>query len=155
MKGNLVNKISPYLFHDYICTQLARQYSNELKQPFFVSIGEYGPCDIRSADGRVRTEIKVDTSSIRTKALALEYWNTELNTASGILATEANTWLHVVLEASGHVAYEFSIDNVRRLALEAGVTKRAGHNALIRVVPLDVARKYARRSFPFAPINLN
>jgi hypothetical protein len=148
-------KQSRYLYHDFLCTQIARLYSNELKQPFFVSIGDYGPCDIQSADGTLRIEVKLDTTSIRTKSIALEYFNTETSTASGILSTRANTWLHIVLENDGHVAYEFCIDDVRRLALDAGVTKRAGYNSLIKVVPLELARAYARRSFPFTPINLN
>lgn len=48
-------------------------------------------------DGRKRlAEVKFDRMAARTGNLALEYWNSRQDKASGLLATGADIWVHVL-----------------------------------------------------------
>ena len=140
--------ISQYELQDHIAVELARIYSNEFKEVFFVAVGHYSDCDLVSRSGNVKLEIKCETTPIRTGNVCLEFWNTSLNKPSGVLSTKATVWLHLVLETQGFVAYEYDIDTLRRLVIEHGVVKSNGRNALCKIIPLGIFKKYARRSFP-------
>jgi hypothetical protein len=96
-------------------------------------------------DGDIRIEIKSEDTPSRTRNVAVEFWNTELNQASGILGTSANLWLHLIREGEAYKAIEFEVDELRRLVIEAGVVKHCGHNALCKIIPVEIFLKHARR----------
>lgn len=63
-----INLDSPFILHDFLCTYLARWYSNEQHRPMLVSIGDFDGYDISSMDGDIRLFVKeifkvLDTSS--------------------------------------------------------------------------------------------
>jgi hypothetical protein len=147
-EGTSMTKESRYTLQDLVATEIARIYSNELNKPFMVMVGDFGGYDIASLDDTMRIELKVETTPIRTGAVAIEYYNTDFQHVSGILGTKADTWLHVVLEPEGLIAYEYDIATLRKLVIEEGVSKRSARNAICRIIPLSVFKKYARRLFP-------
>ncbi len=138
-----------YKLQDHVCTEVARIYSNEFKQPFFVAIGEYGLYDLASADNSITVELKAETTSCRTGNVSVEYWNTDFDRPSGILATKANTWLHLAQEGDHFTAFEYDVDRLRKLIIEDGAVMTNGRNSLFKLIPLEAFRKHARREFPF------
>jgi hypothetical protein len=138
-----------YLQQDLLAAQIARMYSNEYKEAFFVAIGNYPGADVQSVSGNVRVEIKTESTPIRTGNVAIEFWNTDLNIPSGILSTIANQWLHIVLTSEGYIAVEFDVDILKKLVIEHGVVKSNGRNSLCKIIPLQIFKGLARRIFPF------
>jgi len=141
---------SHFIFHDHLLTDIARIYSNEYKIPFFVMVGDFEGYDISSKSGEHRIEVKFETTPIRTNNVALEYWNTDFDKPSGVLATDANLWVHIVKDEKGFTAYEYDINILRKITIECGETKPGGRNSLCRIIPLEIFKKYARRSFQLA-----
>ncbi|MBI5020549.1 MAG: hypothetical protein HZB59_03860 [Ignavibacteriales bacterium] len=140
-------KLSPFLTHDHVLTDVARYYSNLDKQPYVVMVGDYPGYDIASLSEDKRLEVKVETTPIRTGNVAIEFWNSSTNRPSGILATEANIWLHIVMEKDGFIAYEFDLPSLIKLVIESGEIKKGGTNALCKIIPLSIFRKSALRYF--------
>ncbi len=144
-----MQRYSRYELQDHIAIELARTYSQEYREAFFVAVGRYSDCDLISRSGKIKIEVKCETTPLRTGNVAIEYWNTDLNDASGVLQTVANFWLHLVLEEHGFIAVEYDIDILRRLVIEHGEVKSNGRNALCKIIPLILFKKFARRIFPF------
>ncbi len=143
-----MTRFTQYELQDFIAAELARIYSSEFREPFFVATGKFVEFDIASQSRKLRLEIKCDALAAKTGNLAVEYWNLELNTPSGILGTTANFWLHLVCEKYGFTAYEFDTSVLRRLVIEEGQIRTHG-NALFKIIPLTTLTKYARRVFAF------
>jgi hypothetical protein len=112
-------------------------------------IGDFGNFDLANIDFSKRIEVKFETTPDRTNNVAIEYWNTELKEPSGVLATEANLWVHIIKESDQIIAIELDIDVLRKLTIETGELKDNGRNALIKCIPVDIIKKHARRIFPF------
>ena len=142
--------MSQYLRNDHLATSIGRIYSNEFQEPFHVAIGDFPDWDIISDSGKVSVEIKSETTPIRTKNAAIEFWNTDLNKPSGILATKANRWLHLVLTPEGFLGMEFEINELRKLVIETGVVKSNDRNSLCEIIPLEEFTKHALRVSPVA-----
>ncbi len=140
-------KMSRYVLQDLITVEIARRYSNTFEEPFFVAVGNHPDFDIVSKSGRVKIEVKMETTPLRTGKVCIEYHNDDLNQPSGILRTKANKWVHVVLEEEGFIAYEYDISVLRRLVIENGETKNNGHNSRFRLIPLPLFRQSATRAF--------
>ena len=138
-----------YLQQDHLAIEIARLYSNTLGKPFVAVVGSHEAWDIQSVSGDVSVEIKTDSSCQRTKNVAIEYWNTDYNKASGILSTHATTWLHLVMTEGEWLAIEYEVDVLRKLCIETGVVKSNGRNSLCKIIPLEDFKKCARRIFPF------
>src|ERR1041385_2281494 len=143
---------SKYKWQDHLVADLARFYSEESDQPFLAAIGKHDDFDLQSVSGEIIIEVKCETSSIRTNNVALEYWNTDFDCASGFLSTKAGIWLHIALQKEGFIGYEIEIDKLRGLAIESGVVKSNGRNSLCKIVSLDNLRPIARRSFDLTKI---
>ncbi|MGA3243392.1 MAG: hypothetical protein ABSE41_02140 [Bacteroidota bacterium] len=141
-------EMSQYLRQDHLATSIARIYSNELQEPFHVAIGDFPDWDIISASGKIRVEIKSETTPIRTNNVSIEFWNTELDQPSGVLATKANRWLHVVLTPEGFLGIEYEINKLRKLVIETGVVKSNDRNSLCKIIPLEEFTKRALRVSP-------
>lgn len=140
---------SKYELADHIAVELARRYAEEFHEVFFVPIGRYPDADLISQSGKLKIEIKVECASARTGNVAVEYFNSSLGEASGLLKTRANFWLHVVPENGSFMCYEFDIDTLRKLVIEHGTSKDCVSNARCKIIPIETFRKCAKRSFPF------
>jgi hypothetical protein len=141
-------EMSQFLRQDHLATSIARIYSNELREPFHVAIGDFPDWDIISASGKIRVEIKSETTPIRTNNVAIEFWNTEFDQPSGVLATKANRWLHLVLTPEGFLGIEYDINILRKLVIETGEVKSNDRNSLCKIIPLEEFRKHALRVSP-------
>jgi hypothetical protein len=108
-----MQQFTKYELADHIAVDLARHYAEEFHEPFFVAVGRYPDADLISQSGKIKIEIKFESTPGRTGNVALEYFNTSLNEVSGVLKTKANLWLHVVPENGCFVCYEFHVDVVR------------------------------------------
>ncbi len=138
-----------WLQTDTLASLIARQYSDELKEPFFVAVGDFGQWDICSNSKTYKVEIKVDVSAGESGNLCIEYWNNSLNKPSGILGTEANYWLHVVPEAKTLKCYEFKIEELHKAVIEHGRVTSGGDfgNSCLCLIPVSKASQYASRQF--------
>lgn len=143
--------MSRYTFADHLAMLVARRWSNETGKPFIAVAGSFTGYDVASLDLVTRIEIKYETTPIRTGNICLEYWSLDYDRASGVLGSEATIWLHFVLEESGVTGYEFDIDTLRKLAIERGVPKSNGRNALCKIIPLSDAKGIARRTIYLDP----
>ena len=141
--------VSRYILQDHLATEVARLYSNEFKEPFFVAVGSHEPFDIASATGNMKIELKFESTPVRTGNVAIEFWNTDLDAPSAILGTKATHWLHIVPEGTGLICIEHNVDRLRRLVVEAGVVKWNGRNSLCKIIPLETFKKHAKRCFVF------
>jgi len=148
--------ISRYTLHDHVACEVARLFSNEQNKPWLVVVGDYAGYDIRSFDGDVRAEIKVETSSSRTGCCAIERFSTDYNRPSGIDATEANRWLQIALcpdDSDTSLSWKaIQYDDVlklRAIAKQYGTEKHCGRNSICWIVPVPVLCQYATRVFPF------
>ena len=139
--------MNKYREADLIACMLARIMCDLCNRPFLVAVGDVPGYDLRSVDGEVSIELKKEATPERTGNVALEYWNTDRDVPSGILATAANTWVHLLPENGRWRCFEFSIGTIRKLAMEHGTTKANGTNALLRLVPVEIFKQHARRSF--------
>ncbi len=140
-----VHKLSKYEVADLIQLVVARHYEREWKEPSFVVIGRFADFDICSLSKKHRVEVKFESTPSRTGNLCFEYWNIDLDEPSGILATQANLWLHIIPTAEGWVGFEFEVDRLRRAVIELGESRTNGSNAIFKIIPLSDARKLARR----------
>jgi hypothetical protein len=63
--------------------------------------------DIEFLIGKTKytAEIKFDYMSVKTGNLAIEYWNSKKNTASGITSTKATIWVHCILDSGNITAW--------------------------------------------------
>ena len=143
-----IETMNTYLKQDHLATTIARMYSNELQEPFHVAIGDFPDWDIISASGKISVEIKSETTPIRTKNVAIEFWNTDYNKPSGVLATKANRWLHLVLTPEGFLGIEYDTNDLRKLVIEEGVVKSNDRNSLCKIIPLEEFTKHALRVSP-------
>ncbi len=134
-----------YQLQDHISVEVARVYSRELGEPFFVAVGKHSEWDLRSLSGKIKLELKVETTPIRTGNVAIEYWNTDFDQPSGILGTSATHWLHVVPDGDALLGIEYEIAMLRRLVMEEGMVQKCGQNALCKIIPLALIRKNAKR----------
>ncbi|MBI5021892.1 MAG: hypothetical protein HZB59_10695 [Ignavibacteriales bacterium] len=140
---------SSYELQEYVALEIARLYSIEYSEPFFVVVGSYSNFDIVSSSKKITIELKCETSPLRTGNVCIEFWNTSLDKPSGILGTKATIWVHIVLEKEGLIAYEYDIHTLRKVVIEQGVIRSNGRNSLCKIISLEVFRKFAKRSFQF------
>jgi len=144
-----------YLQQDYLGAQIARMYSNEVGEPFFAAVGNYGDCDVQSVSGIIKIEIKTESTPIRTHNVAIEFWNIDLDMPSGVLGTKASLWLHIILTTEGWIAIEYDVDRLRKLVIEQGQIKSNGKNSIFKLIPVDEFKKHAKRVYPFESKFLN
>ncbi len=134
---------------DHKAVEIARYYYEEYKKPFVVSVGKFSGWDCQSMDGTIRIELKFEISPARTGNVCIEYWNSHLNEPSGILATDCTLWVHIIPEGDGFIAIEYDIGQLRKLAIEKGVLNSNGHDALFKLIPIEIFKKNAKRIFKF------
>lgn len=146
---------SKYQWQDYLVVNVARFYSDEYGKPFMAAVGKFEDYDIVSADGEISIEVKCETTPSRTGNVAIEFWNTDFDTASGILSTKANLWLHIVLEGGTFTGYEWEVGKLRKLSMEIGAVKAGGVNSLCKIIPLEQIRVGALRQFEVKGINFS
>jgi hypothetical protein len=144
-----VASLDRYSIQDHVAAEVARIYTKERGQPFFVAVGYFPSYDIISQDREICVEVKCETTPIRTGNVAIEYWNAAKDIPSGILVTKANLWVHIVLEANGFHAYEYEVPRLKKLVTEQGQLQCAGRISLFKTIPLKVFAEHARRKFPF------
>lgn len=141
-----------YRLSDLVACRLARRYCDLYGRPFFVVVGDFSGYDMKSVDGEISIEVKMETTPRRTGNVAIEFWNTELAEPSGILGTSANLWLHIIPEGGAFVAYEFDVNTLRKLVIEEGVVKSNNRNALCKIIAVDVFKQHALRHFELGTI---
>lgn len=85
-------------------------------------------------------EVKFDVMACRTGNVAIEFWNSKKNEPSGLSATKADIWSHVILDDNNMTVWmancdtlrEFVEDNPTRTLMKAG-----DNNAAIYLYPED------------------
>lgn len=107
-----------------------------------VSVGYAPKWDIHFASG-LTIEVKFDKATAVTGNCCIEFWDLKKNKPSGILATEASTWIHCVLEGGSVHCYEIDTKWLLRLCIEAGQTKVGGdgNGVLMKLIPLQNLRE--------------
>lgn len=74
--------------------------------------------------GKKRTaEVKFDMMAEKTGNLAIEYWNSKKDTASGISATKANLWIICILDDINITMWATSVKSMKKF-LEENTPKR-------------------------------
>lgn len=151
LKADITKKpgrVWTYGILDFIGAEIARIYSAEKGEVFFLALGEHPDYDIASASRKTTIELKVETSPIRTGNVAIEIWNTDYNKPSGILGTTALLWTHVVPHNGSLLVIEYEVPALKKLIRQHGERGRS-HNALLKLIPLDIFKKMANRTFDF------
>lgn len=144
------SNLSGYRLQDMLTAEVARHYSNEMREPFFAVMGDFPDYDIISASQKVRIELKCETTPMRTGRICVEVWNLDFDAPSGVLSTKANLWIHLIPENDALLAIEYDVDRLRKLVIETGELKtNGGRNALCKLIPVDVFKAHARRCFVF------
>lgn len=86
-------------------------------------------------------EIKFDYMSVKTGNLAIEYWNSKKNTASGISATKANIWIHCILDSGNITAWVANTkeltDYIRDNTAKKNIIGAGDNNACIYLYDVD------------------
>ncbi len=144
-----MNAITKFDIADYRAVEIARYYYDETKKPFVVSVGRSSSWDCQSTDGTVRIEVKYETTPARTGNVCIEYWNSHLNQPSGVLATDCTLWVHVIPDGDSFIAIEYELPQLRKLVIEKGVLNTNGHDALFKLIPIEIFKQYAKRFFRF------
>ena len=136
---------SKYLAADLLQVLIARHYEPRYGNSF-VCIGNFPGYDIKFSSGQT-AEVKCDRSAVETGNACIEYWFK--NRASGILATSASFWLHIVPEGSKFVCYEMDTKRLLRLCLETGRVKAGGDSglSLFKLIPLERIKEISSQVF--------
>jgi hypothetical protein len=142
-------KLDKYALQELIALEVARIYNREYKKTFFLAIGYYPYYDVVCEGGSIKVEIKCETTPVRTGNVAIEYWDEGRGRPSGVLVTAATRWLHIALTSNGLEAFEFPIAEIRRLVMERGTSMKTSGGILCKLIPLEMFRLYAKRTFPF------
>ncbi len=98
--------------------------------------------------GGLAVEVKCDARACVSQLCAVEYWNTRSG-ASGILATEAKTWIHCVPEDGGLHCYEVDTKRLLKLIIETGEVKSGGNGSasLMKLVPLRALKEISNEDY--------
>jgi len=133
--------------YDLIQCRIARFYERE-HGASVVSIGFAPKWDIRFTDGAT-VEVKVDELAAKTLNAAIEFWDVRRNIGTGILATEAQLWLHCVPQGEGLRCYELKTKTLLRLCFETGSVRDGGDNGASRMklIPLQELVAVSERDF--------
>lgn len=89
-------------------------------------------------------EVKYDIMSRKTGNIAIEYWNSKKNTASGLTATQAKYWAHIAFTKEGEqLVYIAEVEKLREWVKNTSPKKtiKAGgdDNADLYIYGQDVA----------------
>jgi hypothetical protein len=144
-----MNQFTRYEVSDHLAVELARKYAEERGEPFMVMVGLHPEYDMVSAAQDVRAEIKVETTPIRTGNVAIEVFDRKYGHASGLDATAANLWIHLVLTPEGFIAVEYDVDKLKEIAKIYGKRTNCSYNSVCMLIPLEVFKKYSKRTFLF------
>jgi hypothetical protein len=144
-----MNHFTRYELSDHLAVELARKYSEEVGEPFYVAVGLHPQWDMISQSQDIRVEIKKESTPIRSGLVAIEIFNRDLQCPSGIDSTEANLWLHLVLTPEGFLAVEYEVDKLKEVAKEYGKKTNCSYNSVCMLVPVETFKKHCRRMFLF------
>lgn len=112
-----------------------------------VSVGFAPKWDIHFRDGTT-VEVKFDGVACVTGMAAVEFWNTRSG-ASGVLLTEAKTWIHCIPEDGGLRCFEVETKRLLKLVIESGEVKSGGNGgaSVMKLVPLRALREIASEDY--------
>lgn len=126
---------------------VAHHYEPE-RGPCLVSVGCFSEWDIKFADGTAM-EVKLDFAAETTGNAAVEYWDKRRNKPTGILATEADLWLHCIPRGSLIQCYEIDVKKLQKLCIEEGERKRGGdgNSSLLKLIPVERLQRISNAEF--------
>ena len=131
----------------WIEVQVARRFSEELRQPIFLPTGQFRDWDGINLSGDFSYEVKLDTMVVDTFNFCLEV--SYRGRASGISSTAAKWWLQVVpMSGTRMIVYQFDTQTLRDAVktypvLFGGDGKRSG----LKLLPVDLGEKLVIRKF--------
>jgi hypothetical protein len=132
---------------------VAELYAAKFKRPFIVVVGYLKEYDIASYSGDYFVEVKLDTMSVTSGNVAVEY--TCKGQPSGIAASSADYFVFVVPEGKSLVGYEVDVRNLKN-ALKGCRLVRGGDDyaSTMKLLPLERLKDIACDKFP-VQLNLN
>lgn len=93
--------------------------------------------DLISGDGLVMVEVKNDLYAARSGNIAIEYFNSKLNSESGLTSTKANIWAHIFC-GKIHLAKTSSLRKFVTDEKPLKIISRGGDkNASLLIFPVD------------------
>jgi len=136
---------SKYTTADFLQCVIARHYEARFGHAF-VTVGNFPDYDISFPNGP-KMEIKIDRAAETTGNACIEY--SYRNKPSGILATCASVWVHVVRSGEKLIAYEMDIKRLLRLCLESGKCSTGGDGnlSLFKLIPLEKVKEISSQVF--------
>ena len=136
---------SKYLAADFLQCVIARHYEPRYG-PAFVTVGNFPDYDISFPNGP-KMEIKTDRTAESTGNACIEY--SYRNKPSGILATSATVWVHIVPSDEKLIAYEIEIKRLLRLCIETGKCSGGGDGnmSLFKLIPLQKIKEISSQVF--------
>ena len=116
--------------------EVAEWYARKFKRPFYVVVGYWREFDVSSIAGDTSLEVKLDTKSISTGNVAVEY--SCKGNPSGIEATTADYFVFVIPEKRDLRAYVVDTRDLRCSLKECSLV-RGGDNfaSLMKLLPLE------------------
>ena len=139
-----MNSYAPHLIE----MLLARHFSIQYHEPFFVAVGNFKHWDFSDKSRNFSVECKLDTSALESENLCIEI--SYRDQPSGINATRAELWIHVVpIDQNNLLCYEFTVDTLK-LAVKALKLITGGDQmrSEMKLLPIKEAELIARRVFP-------
>ena len=126
---------------------VAERYAKKFRRPFVVVVGYLKEYDVASFAGDYFVEVKMDTASVSTGNVAVEY--TYKGQPSGIAATTADYFVFVIPEGQGLMGYEVDLRDLKN-ALKGCALVRGGDGyfSTMKLLPVSRLREVACDSFP-------
>jgi len=121
---------------DFIQLLVARHYEPRYGNGF-VSFGNFPAFDVKFSNG-VTLEIKFDSKASETGNACIEFWDQRRDKPSGILATTATLWVHIVPFEAEVSCFEVDTKRLLSLCLQLPSFTSGGDNcsSLLKLVPL-------------------
>lgn len=136
---------SKYLAADFLQYVVARHYEPRFGNSF-VTVGNFPDYDISFPNGP-KMEVKIDRTAETTGNACIEY--SYRNKPSGILATSASVWIHIVPSGKKLVGYEMDVKRLLCLCIESGKCSGGGDGnmSLFKLIPLQKIKEISSQVF--------
>ena len=133
---------------------VAERYAKKFKRPFCTVHGFFKDYDITSLLGDIQLEIKMDTYSISSGNVAVEY--TYKNEPSGVAASTADSFIFVIPEGKSLslIGYEVDARDLKGVLSKMPLLRGGdGFHSTMKLLPVSLLKEIARDKFPIE-INL-
>jgi hypothetical protein len=127
--------------------EVCEYYAKKLEEPMFLAVGYFKDYDSVSLSRQLKIEVKFEEKARDTLNLAFEVsYN---GTTSGLAATKANTWVHVIpIDRERMSCLEFDVSTLREATRNLpSYWGGDGKRSELKLLPVSEAWKIATRKF--------